>query len=76
MVELVLRVIKRVVNLKFDPQIPNTKAKKINVKEIGNPIKITNSIAPSIIRPMVGFDRLRPSPTNSENQSAIGKALG
>jgi hypothetical protein len=76
MVELVLRVIKRVVNLKFEPQIPNTNAKKISVKEIGNPIKITNNIAPSIIRPMVGFDRLRPSPIIPENQSASGRAFG
>ena len=76
MVELVFSVIKRVVNLKFDPQIPNTNAKKINVNEIGKPINITKSIAPSIISPMVGFDSPGPFAISPENQSVSGREFG
>ena len=56
-VEFVLSVIKSVVSLKFAPQIPKTKARNIKVKEIGKPMKMTNIIAASIIRPIVGFGR-------------------
>ena len=55
-VEFVLSVRSNVVNLKLDPQIPKTKARKISVNDIGKPIKITKSIAASIIKPIVGLD--------------------
>ena len=35
--------------------MPKMKAKKISVNAIGNPIKITNNIAPIMIRPIVGL---------------------
>ena len=53
--ELVPSVIRKVAKKKLYPQIPKTKAKKINVNEIGKPIKITNNIAPIMIRPIVGL---------------------
>ena len=76
MVELVLSVIKSVVSLKFAPQIPKTKAKNIKVKDIGKPIKMTNIIAASIIRPIVGFDKPGREDIKSVNHSPPGVISG
>ena len=76
MVELVFSVINNVVSLKFAPQMPNTNARKINVKAMGKPIKITKSIAPSIIRPMVGLERLGRALIKSVNQAPPGTMSG
>ena len=44
MVEFVFKVIRRPVNLKLRPQMPKPNAKKINVNDIGKPIKITKGM--------------------------------
>ena len=75
-VEFVFNVINSVVNLKFDPQIPKIKARKIKVNEIGNPMKITKIIAPSMIKPIVGFDRPGRAFIRSVNQSPPGVISG
>ena len=54
-VEFVPSVINKVEKKKLYPQMPKMKAKKISVNAIGNPIKITNNIAPIMIRPIVGL---------------------
>ena len=72
MVEFVLSVINNVVSLKFAPQMPKTKAKKISVKEIGKPTKITKSIAPSMIKPMVGLSSPGRADIRSENHAPPG----
>ena len=76
MVELVFSVISKVVSLKFAPHIPKTIARKIRVNEIGNPMKITNSIAASMISPIVGFDRLGRIFMMSVNHSPPGTTSG
>ena len=76
MVELVFRVIKSVVSLKFDPQIPKTKARNIKVKEIGKPMKMTNIIAANMIRPIVGFDKPGRDDIMSVNHSPPGVTSG
>ena len=76
MVELVFSVINSVVSLKLAPQIPKTKARKINVNAIGKPIKITNSMAASMINPMVGLSRFGRADMMSENHSPPGTRSG
>ena len=76
MVEFVFSVISKVVSLKFAPQMPKTKPRKIRVNEIGKPIKITNNIAISMISPMVGLDRLGRAFMRSVNHSPPGTQSG
>ncbi len=75
-VELVFSVINRVVSLKFAPQMPKTNARKISVNDIGKPMNITKSIAPSMISPMVGLDRLGFAFIRSVNHSPPGTSSG
>ena len=75
-VEFVFKVIKSVVSLKFDAQMPKTKAKKINVNEIGKPIKITKIIAANMMNPMVGLERPGRADMISVNHSPPGVASG
>ena len=75
-VEFVFNVINKVVNLKFDPQIPKIKAKKIKVNEIGKPMKITKIIVPSMIDPIIGFDKLGRAFIRSVNHSPPGVISG
>ena len=75
-VELVFSVIKSVVSLKFDPQIPKINAKKISVNEIGKPIKITKIIAANIIKPIIGLDKLGRDDMASVNHSPPGVISG
>ena len=75
-VELVFSVIRSVVSLKLDPQMPNTKAKNIKVNEIGKPIKITKIIAASIIKPIVGLERFGRADMMSLNHSPPGVTPG
>ena len=78
MVEFVFKVIRRPVSLKLSPQIPKPKAKKINVNDIGKPIKITKIIAPNMINPMMGFGTSNTPPFSNkpETASKIGKMPG
>ncbi len=76
MVELVFSVINSVVSLKLEPQIPKTKARKINVNAIGKPIKITNSMAPSMINPMVALSISGRAFMRSVNHSPPGTRSG
>ena len=76
MVELVFSVINSVVSLKLAPQIPKTKARKINVNAIGKPIKITKSMAPSMINPMVALSMFGRADMRSENHSPPGTMSG
>ena len=75
-VEFVFRVIKSVVSLKFDAQMPKKKAKKINVKEIGKPTKITKIIAANMMKPIVGLERPGRADMISVNHSPPGVASG
>ena len=75
-VEFVFKVIKSVVSLKFDAQMPKKKAKKINVNEIGKPIKITKIIAANMMKPIVGFERPGRADIISVNHSPPGVASG
>ena len=76
MVEFVFSVINSVVSLKLAPQIPKTKARKINVNAIGKPIKITNSMAVSMINPMVALSMFGRADMMSENHSPPGTRSG
>ena len=69
-------VIRKVASWKFAPQVPKTKPRKTSVNEIGKPTKIENSIAPSMIRPMVGFSSPNPPPKAAMNQSSNGTVFG
>ena len=75
-VEFVFKVIKSVVSLKFDAQMPKKKAKKINVNEIGKPTKITKIIAANMMNPMVGLERPGRADIISVNHSPPGVASG
>jgi hypothetical protein len=78
MVEFVFKVMRRPVSLKFRPQIPKPKARKINVNDIGKPMKITKIIAPSIIKPIIGFgtSNIPPLWNKPMTLSKIGKTFG
>ena len=75
-VEFVLSVNRSVVGLKFAFQMPKMKARKIKVNEIGNPIKITKSMALSMIKPIVGLDNPGRAFIRSVNQSPPGTRSG
>ena len=78
MVELVFKVMRRPVSLKLRPQIPKPKARKINVNDIGKPMKITKIMAPSIIKPIIGFgiSNIPPLWNKPVTPSKIGKMFG
>ena len=78
MVEFVFKVIRRPVSLKLSPQIPKPNAKKINVNDIGKPIKITKIMVPNMIKPIIGFgtSNIPPFSNKLETPSKIGKTPG
>ena len=78
MVEFVFSVISKPVSLKFKPQIPKPNAKKINVKDIGKPMNMTKIIAPSIIKPIMGFaiSNMPPRSKRPVTHSNIGRMSG
>jgi len=56
--------------------MPKTKARKIKVNAIGKPIKITNSMAASMINPMVALSISGRADMRSVNASPPGTRSG
>ena len=58
--------------------MPKPNAKKINVNDIGKPIKITKIMVPNMIKPMTGFgiSKNPPGSNRAVTHSKIGKIPG
>ncbi len=75
MVEFTCRVSKKNANLLLPPIEANTNPRKINVNEMGKPMKMENNMAANISIPTIGFEMLT-SPSTLPSQSPSGNTSG